>query len=130
MNQIDPAELSGLLDREMSEERSREIRQLVAHTSSLREELETLTIADSRWRAAARSAAFHVEIRLHREKIFAVSPTQAALFMTFLLAIRFLPKLANTLTLGLAINAIALAMVIAWVTAMTRQTERQTNAAV
>jgi len=130
MSLIDPAELSGFLDREMTEERRQEIRQLVANTASLREELESLSVADSRWRAAARSAAFRVEIRLHREKIFAISPTQAALLITFLLAIRFLPKLVSTLMLGLALNGIALAIVIAWVIAMTRETEHRISASV
>jgi hypothetical protein len=114
----------------MTEERRQEIRQLVANTASLREELESLTSADSRWRAAARSAAFPVEIRLHREKILAISPVQAAVLTALLLAIRFLPKLVSTLTLGLALNGIALAIVIAWVIAMTRETENRMSASI
>jgi hypothetical protein len=114
----------------MTEERRQEIRQLVANTASLREELESLSVADSRWRAAARSAAFRVEIRLQREKLFTISVTQASLLIAFLLAIRFLPKLMSTLTLGLALNGIALAIVIAWIVAMTRDTERRMSASV
>ena len=125
MNPIDPVELSGFLDREMTEERREEVGRLVAGAPDLREELDSLSRADSRWRAAARSATFRVEIRLHREKIFAISPAQVAVFMAFLLAIRFLPKLLSTLTLGLAINGIALAIVIAWIIAITRESEHR-----
>ena len=128
MKRIDPVELSGLIDREMTEERSAEVRQFVANTASLREELESLSKADSRWRAVARSAAFRVEVRLHREKLVTFSAAQAALLIAFLLAIRFLPKLMSTLTLGLALNAIALAIVIGWIVAMTRKTERRMTA--
>ena len=63
MKRIDPVELSGLIDREMTEERSAEVRQFVANTASLREELESLSRADSRWRAVARSAALQNRYR-------------------------------------------------------------------
>lgn len=130
MKPIDPVELSGFIDREMTEERSAEVRQLAADSASLREEIEGLSRSDSRWRAAARSAAFRVEIRYQREKLFPISATQASLLLAFLLAIRFLPKLMGTLTLGLALNGIALAIVIAWIVAMTRDTERRMRTSV
>jgi predicted benzoate:H+ symporter BenE len=130
MKPIDPVELSGFIDREMTEERSEELRQVAADTASLHEELERLSRADSRWRAAARSAAFRVEIRLHREKLFTFSAAQASLLIAFLMGIRFLPKLMSTLTLGFALNGIALAIVIAWIVAMTRETEHRISASV
>ncbi|HEY6456849.1 MAG TPA: hypothetical protein VIY90_16360 [Steroidobacteraceae bacterium] len=125
MKPIDPVELSGFIDGEMTEERSQEIRQLAANTQSLREELESLSRTDSRWCAAARSAAFRVEIRLHRERLLAISAVQAALLVAILLAVRFLPKLMHTLSLGLALNGIALAIVIAWVITLAQESERR-----
>jgi hypothetical protein len=120
---MDPVELSGFLDRETTQERRGEIQQLVAKTASLRAELQSLASADSQWRTAARAAAFPVEIHLDRERKFTISTRRAAAFIGFCLAIRFAPKLADTLMLGLALNGVALVVVIAWVIAITRESE-------
>jgi hypothetical protein len=121
MKEIDPVELSGFIDREMTEERSEEVRQLVANDASLQEELKSLSRADLHWRDAARSAAFRVEIPLHRDRVLTISTAQAAPLIAFLLAIRFLPRLVSSLTLGFALNGIGLALVIACVIALSRE---------
>jgi anti-sigma factor RsiW len=59
MKPIDPAEISGLLDGELSPARADEVRQAIAENAALRQLHDTLVSLDLEWKAAAATAEFH-----------------------------------------------------------------------
>lgn len=123
MKPIEPAELSAYLDGELTPERAREVEAALAGTPALREELQILAHDDAAWRVAARTASFPAEVRLPHPRSFGLSAGRALLGILALLAIRFLPRLASTFTLDLALNAVGLAIITVWVVALLRDTE-------
>jgi len=112
MNPIERDELSAYLDGELATQRRQEIQGALANSAALREELQRLTSADSQWRAAARSAVFEPQVRLRTQTSVGFSLGRALLCVLLLLAIRALPKLANTVALALGLNALALALAL------------------
>jgi anti-sigma factor RsiW len=126
MKPVDPAELSALLDGELSPERSREVEAAIASDPELRTEWEQLRILDARWRSAAATAAF-------RPQIFAeqacretgqttpggrLSPALDIWFLAVLAGLvipRFLPKLTDLPLLSIFLHAAALVVVAMYV---------------
>ncbi len=128
MNPIDPAELSAYLDGELSPVRAREIEAAVMASPALRAELDALSKADDTWRSAARSAAFPPHVRLPRAAASRASIYRIVGAVALLLAVRIVPKLADSLDWELIANGIALAVVVAWAIHMTRVGARETRA--
>jgi len=112
MNKIDPCEISGLLDGELSPERAAEVRAFIEADASARAEYQRLCRLHDVWSEAAASAAFQPRVRLNG----AASPRVAvsvALGLVVLLAARFLPKLVLPLG-GIAVQGFVLLAVVAW----------------
>ncbi len=128
MNTIDPVELSAYLDGELTPERAREVEAALRTSPALRTELDALAEADETWRAAARSAAFRPDVKLRDAVASKVSVYRIGGAVTFLLAVRIVPKLAGTFDLELIANGIALALVVIWVIRMAGAGARETNA--
>lgn len=66
MTPIDPAELSALLDGELSAERAAVVRQALADDPALRAEYEAMLRCDTAWKAAAATARFTPQVSLHQ----------------------------------------------------------------
>jgi anti-sigma factor RsiW len=112
MNKIDPCEISGLLDGELSPERAAEVQAFIEADASARAEYQRLLRLHGVWSEAAASAVFQPRVRLNR----AASPRVAvtvALGLVALLAARFLPKFVLPLG-GIAVQGFVLLAVVAW----------------
>lgn len=112
MSRLDPPELSGFLDGELSLERMREIEEILASEPIARAELSSLTADDIAWRAAARAAAFRpkVSLRLTRESAIVIG--SAALFLALLLIAQSLMRWFDVLNFMLLFNGIALTVLL------------------
>ncbi len=112
MNGIDPAELSGLLDGELSPERAAAVRAALEKDDALRAEYERLRRLDARWAAVTETATFHPRLSLEPR---ADRPSAAGLAgaVAALLLVRFLPKFldATVLAGGMLFAALAAALV-------------------
>lgn len=111
MKPIDPAEISGLLDGELSPARADEVRQAIAENSALRQLHDSLVALDVEWKAAAATAAFHPNTAYSgaRESLrvnsFAV--------VTGLLVLRLVIK-ASSPSMGFLIQLALMAALLGW----------------
>jgi anti-sigma factor RsiW len=111
---IEPHELSGLLDGELTSQRAKEVRRSMEDDPKLLAEFERLQRFDNSWSAAASAAAFEPEIILPPQR-----NGQAGLFtgivpaLCVLLAARFLAKLDSTFTISVAVHLVLLLLIIA-----------------
>jgi anti-sigma factor RsiW len=122
MKPIEPAELSAYLDGELNSARAREVQIALADEPRLRADFNTLAEADIIWRAAAESANLRPGVQLlpQRRTAHAVSVLGMIGLVTLLVAVRLLPKMTDTLTWGVVLHGLTLAMVLIWVLHMDR----------
>src|ERR1700761_4519297 len=120
MMPIAEEELSGYLDGELTPARRAAVDQALAGDLHLRTVLEALQGADLKWRGAARGAAFVPKVHWHGVA-GAARPATMAAALAGLLLVRILPKLDGAFALGLLLQAIALAAIVAWVVSMARR---------
>ena len=66
MTPIDPAELSGYLDGELSPERTETVRRALAEDPALAEQFSALESLDRDWTSAGMAAAFSPQVSLRR----------------------------------------------------------------
>ncbi|MDT8429518.1 MAG: hypothetical protein RQ757_12220 [Pseudomonadales bacterium] len=115
MKAIEPAELSGYLDRELSEERMLEVQTAIATDSHLCAEFEKLKSAHLGWQTAARYAAFKPEIHLSRPGLWLPAPLTLGVALVLMLVLRFAPKLSDMILPGIILHLLALAIILPWV---------------
>jgi anti-sigma factor RsiW len=112
MSDPDPAELSAFLDGELTAVRAAQVEAIIAADARVRAEYEMLAKADARWRSMALGAAF-------RPQVSWPVPTQPALPRWAPVLLFFIPiasiagKLAGTMVASLAINGLALLLLVA-----------------
>jgi anti-sigma factor RsiW len=123
MSTIDPAELSALIDGELSPGRAAEVREAIDRDPALRAELARLRDLDAAYRAAASSAAFTPAVSLPAER--SSSPAALALALAALLLLRFLPPLLDAPILRVALDAVALAAILVRVIALAARSARE-----
>ena len=114
MTQIDPAELSALLDGELPQARAAELRAAITANPALRAEFEALADDDANWRRAAASAQFAPAIDLTRARLALDSTAILSGILAVLLVVRGLSKLPDAMAWGLAAQAVTLCAVLAW----------------
>jgi anti-sigma factor RsiW len=112
MNEVDPAELSALLDGELSAERAAEVRRAITQDTALRREYEQLARLDADLKATARAAVFQPRVQIPKplsERRLHVAWVAFAL-LGLRLALKMLP-----LSLATSVEVAALALVVPWV---------------
>ncbi len=109
MTQIDPAELSALLDGELDKARAREVEAALAADPQMRAEYEALAVKDKRWRSAARGAAFAPRTRFGQAFNFSL----AAGLALALIALRLAQKAIDALGPALLLHGAALVLAMA-----------------
>jgi len=111
MKPIDPEELSALLDGELPEPRSEEVRRALEQDPVLREEYERFVAFDADWKREAQAARFRPRVRIpvasRRWKIPVAGLVLA--LAAFRLLIKTLPPIPGGL-----IEAAALVIVLGW----------------
>ncbi len=121
MKTIDPAELSALLDGELTPQRAREVREEIERTPSLKVEFEQLRRADADCRARASSAEFRPAVKLPAKR--AASPAASWIFVVALLAaLRVFTLMVPTRFLGVVLNSVAFAGILFWVILLATKT--------
>jgi anti-sigma factor RsiW len=112
MKPVDPAEISALLDGELSAERSEQVRRSIAESSELRQVFEELTAVHRDVTADAVAARFRPRLSLPGGTTF---PALGVLgFAIAMLVVRVAAKLVPV-TVGGVLHAAALAAVLWWV---------------
>jgi anti-sigma factor RsiW len=113
MSDIEPHELSAYLDGELSADRRRAVAAALASDPMLRAEVEALAGADATWRKTAQAAAFTPSIRWPRKSFGHVSAPVAVLLAVVLVALKLVPKFADSAGPGLIAHTLALAIALA-----------------
>ena len=112
MKPVDPAEVSALLDGELSPERAEQVRRAIAEDSELRCVFESLSVVQRDLTACAVAARFRPKISLATSTRF---PAVGVLgFAAAMLILRLSVKLVP-LGVGVILQATALALVLWWV---------------
>ena len=112
MKPVDPAEISALLDGELSPERTEEVRRAIAEDSQLRCVFENLSVVHRDLTDSAVAARFQPRISLAKSARF---PALGVLgFAVAMLVLRLMAKLVP-LGVGVVFQAAALALVLWWV---------------
>ena len=111
MKPVDPAEVSALLDGELSPERAEQVRRAIAEDSELRCVFESLSAVHRDLTTCAVAARFRPQISLESTKFPAVGVLG---FAVALLVLRVTVKLVP-LGVGVVFQATALALVLWWV---------------
>lgn len=112
MKPVDSAELSALLDGELSPGRAAEVRRALAEDSELRTEFENLSAVHSDLIASAEAAKFHPRISLAGGTWFPAAGIIG--FAVAMLALRLVVKLIP-LGVGAVVQLAALTLVLWWV---------------
>ena len=112
MKPVDPAEISALLDGELSPERAEQIRCAIAEDSELRRVFDELSAVHTDLTHCAVAARFQPRLTLARST---GSPANAIVglglaMLTVRLTVKLLP-----LGIGVALQAMALVLVLLWV---------------
>lgn len=110
MKPIEPAEISALLDGELSGQRADEVRRAIAEDESLRQVYEKLADLDGDLKACAAQAAFRPRVSIRAPSALGVRVlAMAALMLLVRLTVKLLPfGLAEVLELAV------LALVVGW----------------
>jgi anti-sigma factor RsiW len=126
MKEVQDGELSALLDGELDSQRAEVVRAAINADPALREEFDALARLDARLRSAAEEAAFMPDVSFPAAAARQASawhwPAGVALVLA-LIAIRFLPKLAELPLFGISLQVAACAAVSFIVVRMVRETE-------
>ena len=112
MKPLDSAELSAYLDGELSAQRMREVESILASDPIARAEFEALAAVDADWRTSARSAGFRPNVELPFAMEDPISLQMVAAFVVLLIIMQFALNQLNVLALALALNGVALAVVL------------------
>jgi hypothetical protein len=110
MKRIDQAEISGLLDGELSAERADEVRRLVAEDDSLRGEYEQLAELDAEIKAYAEAMMFQPRVWIPESSVGL--PFRVPLMIFGLLLLRLVLKTLPPV-LGIGLEIVVLVFVIA-----------------
>jgi anti-sigma factor RsiW len=108
---LDPAELSALIDGELSPDRARVVEAMLARDPALKAEFDALRAQDAGWREAAGDATFVPAVRLPQPAPAAVTGPGLAAVVLLLLAARFGGKFIEALGPSLLLNLAALVLV-------------------
>ncbi len=111
MKLIDDAELSGLLDGELTAERAREVRDAMAQSAALRRRYEELAAMDAEFRTQAQAAAFRPQVVLMAQP-FALGAglcVATVALLLFRVALKILPPAA-----GIPLEVVLLAALLLW----------------
>ena len=111
MSPIDPAELSALLDGELSPTRADEVRAALERDPALKAEFERLRQFDDACQQAATAAAFEPRVTLGAQPD-AWSWAAPAMFAGVLLLVRFVPKMWDLTVLGPLLHVGAFVIVL------------------
>jgi hypothetical protein len=115
MEPITPQELSAYLDGELDDShRASQIRAAIENDAAIRHTYQIIAETDSAWRAAAQSARFRPKITLPSRTALGSAVSMGAALL-FLLMVRGLPKLSDTLTWGIMLQGVALGAMMVWV---------------
>jgi anti-sigma factor RsiW len=107
--EIDPHELSGLLDDELPPDRALYVRQAIDADPALQAQLKRFAQLDRAWSLAAAKASFKPNVAA--SSAVGLAPLAAGLFsLVILVALRFGSKL--TTALGLAVTAHIVVLVV------------------
>lgn len=128
MSDLDPAELSALLDGELDPARASAVEALIAADPVLAAEFDRLKRADQRLRALAADAAFPPRVRWPRPAP-APLPAWFAPCLGLVLLAWLAGKLAPAMALALAVNALALVVLIACLASLALREARALSAA-
>jgi len=123
MSSIDEAELSALLDGELSPQRSREVKAALTRDPQLRAQFEKLRAMDERWRSAASTAAFQPQVATGgiarwssgRQFLPDILGAWTLLALGGLLVLRILPKLTGSVLVSTFLHAVGLAIILAFI---------------
>jgi anti-sigma factor RsiW len=116
MSDLDPAELSALLDGELNAARAAQVEAIIATDVRVQAEYETLEEADARWRSMALGAAFRPQMRWPIPTKPALPAwATAALFLIPIVSIA--GKLAGAMVASFALNGLALLVIVACIVA-------------
>jgi anti-sigma factor RsiW len=105
---VEPWELSGLLDGELSPERAAQVRAAIESDPALRQQWETLARLDHQWSDRAAGADFAVRVSL---PIVRWPLAASVLVGVLLLVVRFVPKFIAP-TVGLLLQSAVLALLL------------------
>ena len=105
---VEPWELSGLLDGELSSARAAQVRAAMESDAALREQWETLSRYNQKWSDSATKASVAVRVNLPTTRW----PQAAAVLAgILLLVVRFVPKFTAP-TIGLLLQGAALVLLL------------------
>jgi len=117
MTDLDPSELSALLDGELDELRAAQVEAIIASDEGLRTEYEILRQADAHWRSMARSAAF--QTRGHwQNRATQILPTRLVAPLLFIPLASVAGRLTGAMAASLALNSLSLVILIVCVSAI------------
>lgn len=122
MKPVDPAELSGLMDGELTPQRAAEVRRAIAQDESLRQTYQQMTALDARLRKVAAGVTFRANLALAGS----AGPQMMVVVLGAigLLLVRIAAKLVSPLV-GNGLELVVLAAVVAWVLVhLARQSEK------
>jgi anti-sigma factor RsiW len=116
MKPVDPWELSGLLDGELDAARAAEVREAIAADPALRAEFERLSKLDGACQRVAAQAAFKPAVDLSASGKARGSESTGIwpLALVALTLLYFLPKAVDMFAAGVALHAVALAVLL-WI---------------
>jgi anti-sigma factor RsiW len=114
MRQVQPEELSALIDGELDAQRAAEVERQIAADGEMQAEFETLRNLDVCWRSLARTEAFIPVVRLSKAHPQKGWTTLVAVTVVAMI-VRIAPRLIGPTTLSFAFEALALFMVLACV---------------
>lgn len=111
MTPLDPAELSALLDGELTPERAAVVRQALANDPVLRQQYEALANRDTSWKQTAATAAFRPRVSLDRglwSYRFRAGATLAGLLL-LRLALKVMPT-----AVSVSLEVVLLTVLLVW----------------
>lgn len=110
---VEEHELSGLLDGQLDPERAREVREAILADERLKVEYERLAGLDQQLIASAREAIFRPAVSLPSSGLSAYFAIILAAAIFVLVVVRMLPKLKMLFASAIAVNALALVVLVA-----------------
>ena len=128
MTQVQPEELSALLDGELSPPRAREVELQLAADPDLRRELQLLRESDARWLAAAATAAFQPTLRLRAAANLPRRFVAATALIVTLTAVRMAVKVTSSLILSFGVQAVVLVVLLAVIVWFAHTSDHDTSA--
>jgi len=128
-NPVHAFELSAMIDGELDEARTVELRDAIRQNPALRAEFERLEAAHQTWDAAAATACFHPAVRLPSTSARSASLMSVVALLSFMLAAaRLISKLLPIeLITAVAVHALMLAATLTMVVWIVGRIESEPN---